>query len=116
MANDTPAPAGSLRVTVCHACPDGAWQRAVTLPAGATVADAVAASGFAAAHPGQDPWAHGVGVFGKAQAADAPLADGDRVEIYRGLSFDPKESRRRRAEHRRALAARGGKARPAGLL
>lgn len=56
------------------------------------------------------------GVFGKAQAADAPLADGDRVEIYRGLSFDPKESRRRRAEHRRALAARGGKARPAGLL
>ncbi|WP_195843344.1 RnfH family protein, partial [Bordetella pertussis] len=41
------------------------------------------------------------------QAADAPLADGDRVEIYRGLSFDPKESRRRRAE---------GKARPAGLL
>ncbi|WP_195845204.1 RnfH family protein, partial [Bordetella pertussis] len=75
MANDTPAPAGSLRVTVCHACPDGAWQRAVTLPAGATVADAVAASGFAAAHRGQDPWAHGVGVFGKAQAADAPLAD-----------------------------------------
>ncbi|WP_195829606.1 RnfH family protein, partial [Bordetella pertussis] len=52
MANDTPAPAGSLRVTVCHACPDGAWQRAVTLPAGATVADAVAASGFAAAHRG----------------------------------------------------------------
>ncbi|WP_050830327.1 type II toxin-antitoxin system RatA family toxin, partial [Bordetella pertussis] len=39
--NDPPAPAGSLRVTVCHACPDGAWQRAVTLPAGATVADAV---------------------------------------------------------------------------
>ncbi|WP_195846919.1 RnfH family protein, partial [Bordetella pertussis] len=51
-----------------------------------------------------------------ATVADAPLADGDRVEIYRGLSFDPKESRRRRAEHRRALAARGGKARPAGLL
>jgi putative ubiquitin-RnfH superfamily antitoxin RatB of RatAB toxin-antitoxin module len=49
-------------------------------------------------------------------ASPKPLADGDRVEIYRGLSFDPMESRRRRAEHRRAKTARNGRVRPAGLL
>ena len=36
-------------------------------------------------------------VFGKRAAADAALADGDRVEISRPLVADPKESRRRRA-------------------
>jgi putative ubiquitin-RnfH superfamily antitoxin RatB of RatAB toxin-antitoxin module len=57
-----------------------------------------------------------VGIFGRAAEPQARLADGDRVEIYRGLSFDPKESRRRRAEHRRARTARNGRVRPAGLL
>jgi len=112
MASD----AGLLRVCVCHAGPASAWQRALALPAGATVGDALRASGFAAAFPGSDPWAMGVGVFGKLCRADTALADGDRVEIYRPLAFDPKVSRRRRAEHRRAKAARQGRERPAGLL
>ena len=70
----------------------------------------------AQAFPVVQPWERGVGVFGRAVEAGTPLADGDRVEIYRGLSFDPKESRRRRAEHRRAKTARNGRVRPAGLL
>jgi len=37
-------------------------------------------------------------------APDAPLADGDRVEIYRPLLLDPKERRRQRAK--RKLRAR----------
>jgi len=32
--------------------------------------------------------------------ADATLADGDRVEIYRPLLLDPKERRRQRAARR----------------
>jgi len=90
--------------------------RELTLPAGATVADALAASGYAQAFPGQDPLAGGVGIFGRLASPQDALADGDRVEIYRGLVFDPKESRRRRAEHRRAATARNGRIRPAGLL
>ena len=31
-----------------------------------------------------------VGVFGKVAALDAKLEDGDRVEIYRPLTVDPK--------------------------
>lgn len=112
MANE----AGLLRISVCHAGPASVWQRALALPAGSTVGDAVAACGFAAAFPGQDAWAMGVGVFGKLCQADTLLANGDRIEIYRPLAFDPKVSRRRRAEHRRAKAARLGRERPAGLL
>jgi putative ubiquitin-RnfH superfamily antitoxin RatB of RatAB toxin-antitoxin module len=44
-------------------------------------------------------------VYGRACAPDHVLQDGDRLEIYRPLDFDPQESRRRRAAHRRA----GGK-------
>jgi putative ubiquitin-RnfH superfamily antitoxin RatB of RatAB toxin-antitoxin module len=39
-----------------------------------------------------------LGVFGKVVAPDAKLDEGMRIEIYRPLILDPKESRRRRAQ------------------
>lgn len=89
-----------LQVTVCYAEPGRAWSWAVSVPGGASVADAIAASGYSTHFPDRDPYAHGVGVFGVQRAASDLLEDGDRVEIYRPLVFDPKESRRRRAAHR----------------
>ncbi|WP_025138816.1 RnfH family protein [Achromobacter sp. DH1f] len=115
MANEASAD-GLIGVSVCYALAAQVWLRDLRLPAGSTVADALQASGFAQAFPVVQPWERGVGVFGRAAEPQTPLADGDRVEIYRGLSFDPKESRRRRAEHRRAKTARNGRVRPAGLL
>jgi putative ubiquitin-RnfH superfamily antitoxin RatB of RatAB toxin-antitoxin module len=41
-------------------------------------------------------------VFGKRRPADTVVADGDRIEIYRPLSADPKEARRARARKSRA--------------
>ena len=35
-----------------------------------------------------------VGVWGKRMKLDARIADGDRIEIYRDLTTDPKELRR----------------------
>jgi putative ubiquitin-RnfH superfamily antitoxin RatB of RatAB toxin-antitoxin module len=87
-------------VSLHYARPHDAWQRQVDLPAGATAGDAVAASGFAQVFPGVDPWQAGVGVFGRIVQPGQALHDGDRVEIYRPLAFDPMESRRRRAAHR----------------
>lgn len=95
----TMAPA-SMTVSVYYARPHQAWRSDVHLPAGATAADAIAASGFAQAFPGVDPWQAGVGVYGRIVPPTQPLHDGDRVEIYRALVFDPMESRRRRAAHR----------------
>lgn len=108
--------ANELRVEVCYPAPDRIWRQAVTLQAGATVAQALAASSLELEFPGLDAWTFGVGIYGKHAAPATPLADGDRVEVYRALVFDPKESRRRRVEHRRARQAAEGKERPPGLL
>ena len=78
----------ALKVEVVHARPDGAQAVDVRLAEGATVRDALAASGLKG---------NQVGIFGKRVTLDTRLADGDRVEIYRPLAIDPKEARRRRA-------------------
>jgi len=82
-----------VKVEVVCARPEGADCVRLTLPAGARVRDAVAAAGL----PHHDRF----GVFGKRVGPDHPLADGDRVEIYRPLAVDPKEARRRRAAKKR---------------
>lgn len=88
-------PMSSIRVEVVYAPTEGVDAVTLHLPAGATVRDALSASGLAARHPGIDLGA--VGVFGKRVRLDARLAEGDRVEIYRPLVLDPKEQRRQRA-------------------
>jgi len=77
-----------MKVEVVAAHPEGARTRSVNLPAGATVRDALAATGLEG---------HACGIFGKRVALEHRLNDGDRVEIYRPLALDPKEARRRRA-------------------
>jgi putative ubiquitin-RnfH superfamily antitoxin RatB of RatAB toxin-antitoxin module len=79
-----------MKVEVVCARPEGAQVVSLQLPAGATLRDAIRASGF---RFDNQP----VGVFGKRAALDTPLKPGDRVEIYRPLAVDPKEARRRRA-------------------
>lgn len=86
-----------MKVEVVYALPDRAEVRSVQVPAGATVADAVAVSGLRG---------DSFGIFGKQVAPEHALKDGDRVEIYRPLRMDPKEARRRRAHSSRKLKPR----------
>ncbi|MDP1900710.1 MAG: RnfH family protein [Rubrivivax sp.] len=80
--------------------------QALVLAPGATVADAVRASGLAARH-GLGIEGLRLGVWGKPRGADTVLRERDRVEIYRPLIVDPKEARRQRYQrHREKLAAR----------
>lgn len=86
-----------LNVEVAFARPDAQTLCRVHLPAGSTAADAVEASGLLERYP-EIGWPGApLGVFGRRVAAEQPLCDGDRVEIYRPLTADPKEQRRRRA-------------------
>ena len=85
-----------MRVEVVYALPGAHDFSALALAPGSTVADALAASGVAARHPGID--LSRLGIFGRRVGRDTPLADGDRVEIYRPLALDPKEARRERAK------------------
>ncbi|MDB5959149.1 MAG: RnfH family protein [Massilia sp.] len=111
-----PAPA-RLHVVVCYATARQEILRELWLEQGATIGAAIEASGIVAemarlkqlgqlgelADPrdpgmaGFDPAVHQVGIFGKKKPLDTVLRDGDRVELYRPLLADPKESRRRRA-------------------
>jgi putative ubiquitin-RnfH superfamily antitoxin RatB of RatAB toxin-antitoxin module len=88
--------AETIEVEVAYAEPTRQFLRRVTLDAGATAADAIAASGIEA-ELGIDASSLGCGIWSKPKPRDTPLADGDRVELYRPLLADPKEARRRRA-------------------
>src|SRR3546814_7689240 len=84
---------GTIHVRVVYASPDFSWQTSLALPAGATVMQAVAASDVARRVPGYSAAIMSFGIFGQNCGEDRVLVDGDRVEIYRPLTFDPMESR-----------------------
>lgn len=85
-----------MRCIVAYARDDQQFQWQVELEEPATIADALAAARSQAS--GQDiPWdSAAVGIFGERKSRDAQLQDGDRVEIYRPLTVDPRERRRQR--------------------
>jgi putative ubiquitin-RnfH superfamily antitoxin RatB of RatAB toxin-antitoxin module len=86
-----------LHIDVVFAGADELLRKSVRLEAGATVGDAVRASGIADDLSATGIDCSHVGVFGRTVDQATPLRDGDRVEIYRPLKIDPKEARRRRA-------------------
>jgi putative ubiquitin-RnfH superfamily antitoxin RatB of RatAB toxin-antitoxin module len=97
----------TLRVHLVYASgPGQAWTQTLDLPPGSTLAQAVSASGFAQRFPGYDLACLQAGIYGQRCEPERELADGDRVEIYRPLVFDPMESRRRRAQHRQKRLSR----------
>jgi putative ubiquitin-RnfH superfamily antitoxin RatB of RatAB toxin-antitoxin module len=87
----------ALRVEVVYALPGGQDAVSVEVAPGSTLRDAIQASGLIARHPEIDLERQKIGVYGKVKAAQAPAAQGDRIEIYRALAVEPKEARRRRA-------------------
>lgn len=86
-----------LEVEVAYARPDVQQVVRLTLPAGATLRDAVVRSGFLERFPELELERQAVGIYGKPASLDATVSDGDRIEIYRPLIANPKEMRRRRA-------------------
>ena len=87
-----------VRVEVAFAAPDRQVVVSLSLPAGASIRDAVEASGLLQAFPEHDLPALEKGVWGEKKPDDSELRDGDRVEIYRPLRIDAREARRRRAQ------------------
>ncbi|WP_313397225.1 RnfH family protein [Atlantibacter hermannii] len=87
-----------ITVEVAYALPEKQYLRRVTLDAGATVEQAINASGLLALRTDIDLAKNKVGVYSRPVKLTDALSDGDRVEIYRPLIADPKELRRQRAE------------------
>jgi putative ubiquitin-RnfH superfamily antitoxin RatB of RatAB toxin-antitoxin module len=100
-----------INVEVTYALPHRHELVKLVLPDGATVGDAVKASGLLEKYPEIDvDGANKVGVFAKLTRLDVALRDRDRVEIYRPLIADPKAVRKKRAEEGKAMKKGGGEA------
>ena len=98
-------PADAVRVVVAYSpAPRQVDEVPLTLQPGATVCDALRASGLLERHPAIDLATQKVGVWGKLRPLEATLRDGDRVELYRPLKVDPKEARRQRWRRHREKA------------
>ena len=87
-------------IEIRYAWPDRSWHAALTLYQPMSLGQVLTAAGFHQAHPGWDESAAGVGINGRVVSLDTPVRAGDRVEVYRPLSFDHMVSRRRRAQHK----------------
>ena len=86
-----------LRVTVVHSpAPREVREWALDLPGGATVVQALQASGIAAEFPSLDLSGATVGIWGRKAGPDDALREGNRIEVYRPLRVDPKVARRER--------------------
>lgn len=90
--------AAPIKVEVAYARPDVQVIIAVEVASGATLEDAVRASGILERFPEIDLNVNKVSVFGKLAKLSNALRPGDRVEINRPLLADPKQVRKQRAE------------------
>lgn len=95
----------SIAVEVAYARPDKQKIIALLVEPGTTALQAVERSGIDKIFPEIEIATAKMGIFGQAlgtkglkPAAQHQLEAGDRVEIYRPLTSDPKEARRKRAE------------------
>ncbi|MEE9580092.1 MAG: RnfH family protein [Nitrosomonadaceae bacterium] len=87
-----------IDIEVAYALPWNQVLRHLKVPFGTSAEQAVQFSGICKVFPEIDLLHNSLGIFGKLVKPETILRDHDRVEIYRPLTVDPKEKRRKRAE------------------
>lgn len=99
-----------ISIQVCYARHDKQELVNLSLPMGATLLQALEASGLLAKYPEIDLKKNKFGIFAKLSKVDTVLRDRDRVEIYRPLIADPKEVRKQRAAEGKVMKKGAGDA------
>ena len=89
-----------VHVQLSYATPMHEYLCDLAVEAGTTIEQAIRLSGVLDDIAGIDLSVQPVGLYGKKRPLDTVLRERDRIEIYRALVADPKESRRKRAEKR----------------
>lgn len=88
----------TIHITLWRSAAPGQVQELqLQMPLGSTAAQALAQAGWPVHQP--------CGVWGRLCPVEQPLADGDRLELYRALTVDPKVARRERFSRQGARAA-----------
>lgn len=85
-----------MNVGVCYAEADRQLWMRLEVPDGSDIAQTIELSGILKRFPEIDLSQQKVGIFGKLAKLDAEVKDGDRVEIYRQITADPKQVKRRK--------------------
>jgi len=93
--------ADNITVEVVFALPQRQVLVTVNLEQGASVADALQASGIYDKFGDVDFSGMQTGIWGRLAGREELLADRDRVEVYRPLDRDPREARRELARVQR---------------
>jgi uncharacterized protein len=87
-----------MKVGVSYALPDNQVWLEVELPEDSTVQDAIERSGILERFPDIDLDTHKVGIFGKLSKLNNRIQAGDRIEIYRPITADPKIAKKKPRE------------------
>jgi putative ubiquitin-RnfH superfamily antitoxin RatB of RatAB toxin-antitoxin module len=88
----------TITVEVAYALPNEQVILSIEVDSDCIVEDAIKRSGILERFPQIDLATDKVGIFGKMCKLNVTLNHKDRIEIYRKLIADPKESRRQKAE------------------
>lgn len=91
-----------FEVVVAYATPQCEFLQPMRVAPGTTIGQAIEGSGVLASFPEINLVTQPVGIYGKKKTLDTPVRERDRVEIYRPLVADPKDSRRKRAAKKQA--------------
>jgi putative ubiquitin-RnfH superfamily antitoxin RatB of RatAB toxin-antitoxin module len=89
-----------LHVEIVYALAQRSVSKALLLPPGASIADALRMVEADEDLRALDLAHAAVGIFGKVASREQRLKDGDRIEIYRPLLEEPKLARRKRASRK----------------
>ena len=97
-ADNDNEPGAMLTVGAAYATPARQVWVEVTVPKGTTVREVIERSGLLEQFPEVDLDSQKVGIFGKVAKPDQAVEAGDRVEIYRPITADPKAVKRKRQD------------------
>jgi putative ubiquitin-RnfH superfamily antitoxin RatB of RatAB toxin-antitoxin module len=97
-----------LSIEVCYALANKQELARVSLEDGATLQQALDASGLLQKYPEIDLKKNKFGIWNKLSKLDAVLRNKDRIEIYRPLIADPKEVRKQRAAEGKVMKKGAG--------
>ena len=94
-----------VEIVVAYALPNREFLQPMQVAPGTTIGQAIEQSGVLQAFPDINLVTQPVGIYGKKKTLDTVLRALDRIEIYRPLVADPKDSRRKRAAKKEQKAA-----------
>lgn len=87
----------TVEIEVVYGRPDKQVLLSLAVPAGSTLEESIKLSGITTHFPEIIPSDAKVGIFSRPEKLSTEVKAGDRIEIYRSLTADPKEMRKLRA-------------------